>query len=194
MPCPPHHTSLGDTCHALLTTPPLATRGRYGVKHAADVESGMSLMLIVAIAALLGGEAERTPPTRPRGMPSELGHVACPQNSATWHALRTWPRGMPSSPHLPRRHVSGMGYLLSKDVDAMVIQPIESMVDSVTKVRHCQPKPRRCRTLPLMVWASISRGAARGQPGAPAREGRKGALRSPQLAPYLPISLPTRLR
>ena len=25
--CPPHPTSLGDTCHALLTIPPLVTRG-----------------------------------------------------------------------------------------------------------------------------------------------------------------------
>jgi len=30
--------------------------------------------------------------------------------------------------------LGGMGYLLSKDVDAMVIRPIESMVDSVTKL------------------------------------------------------------
>ena len=54
----------------------------YGTKMSEDVQSGMSLLLIIAIAALLGG----------------------------------------------------MGYLLSKDVDTMVIQPIESMVDSVTKL------------------------------------------------------------
>jgi len=54
----------------------------YETKMAEDVQSAMSLLLIVCIAALLGG----------------------------------------------------MGYLLAKDVDQMVIQPIESMVDSVTKL------------------------------------------------------------
>jgi class 3 adenylate cyclase len=54
----------------------------YGTKYKEDVQSGMSLMMIICITIILGG----------------------------------------------------MGYLLSRDVDQMVIKPIENMVDSVTKL------------------------------------------------------------